>query len=206
MYNNWAVSIDLTDAYLHVPIHPISRKYLQFIYDHQVFQFTTLPSMGLYKANECHSNTFTSKCSISLSIPRRLADKRSDSQLTYLSHQIYSSNGTKSRLHTKSKEVRFDSSATIHIYRYGVSNSAKNRVLADRVKALILTIKTILSQALVLAGTFFSLLGKLSVAADLILLGRLHLRPLQMCLLLVWKPQILPLDHQVPITRVINFI
>ena len=33
----------LTDAYLHIPIYPISRKYLRFIYDHQVFQFTILP-------------------------------------------------------------------------------------------------------------------------------------------------------------------
>ena len=71
------------------------------------------------------------------------------------------------------------------------------RVPADRVKAFILTVKTILSQTQVSARTFLSLLGKLSAAADLILLGRLHLRPLQMCLLLVWKPHILPLDHQV---------
>ena len=27
MVNDWAVSIDLTDAYLHVPIHPISIRY-----------------------------------------------------------------------------------------------------------------------------------------------------------------------------------
>ena len=27
--NNWAVSIDLTDAYLHSPIHPQYRKYLR---------------------------------------------------------------------------------------------------------------------------------------------------------------------------------
>ena len=31
MANDWAVSIDLTDAYLHVLIHPRSRKYLRFI-------------------------------------------------------------------------------------------------------------------------------------------------------------------------------
>ena len=29
--NDWAVSIDLTDAYLHVPIHHQSRKYLRFV-------------------------------------------------------------------------------------------------------------------------------------------------------------------------------
>ena len=79
------------------------------------------------------------------------------------------------------------------------------RVPADLVKALILTIKTILSQTQVLARTFLSLLGKLSAAADLMLQGRLHLRPLQMCLLLVWKPHILPLDHQVTINSMIKF-
>ena len=48
MANDWAVSIDLTDVYLHVPIHPRSRKYLRFVYEHQVFQFTALPfSMSL---------------------------------------------------------------------------------------------------------------------------------------------------------------
>ena len=47
-------------------------------------------SVGLYKANECHSNTFMSTCHISLSIPRRLADKRSDSQSPYLSTMLIS--------------------------------------------------------------------------------------------------------------------
>ena len=89
-------------------------------------------SVCFHKANECHSNTFTSTCRISLSIPRQLADKRSDLQSTYLSHQIYSLNSTKFGLHSKSKEIRFDSSTTSHIYRYGVSNTAENGVPADR--------------------------------------------------------------------------
>ena len=45
-------------------------------------------SVGFHEANECHSNTFTSTCSISISIPRQLADKRSDAQSSYRSHQI----------------------------------------------------------------------------------------------------------------------
>ena len=40
--NNWAISIDLTDAYLHIPIQPQSRKYLRFVYEDQIFQFTAL--------------------------------------------------------------------------------------------------------------------------------------------------------------------
>ena len=38
LVNEWAVSIDLTDAYLHVPIHPHSRKYLRFMFENQVYQ------------------------------------------------------------------------------------------------------------------------------------------------------------------------
>ena len=39
----WVSSIDLLDAYLHIPIHPNSRKYLKFCHRTQVFQFTSLP-------------------------------------------------------------------------------------------------------------------------------------------------------------------
>ena len=41
-------------------------------------------SLGLYTINECSSSTLTTTCRISLSIPRRLANKRSDSQSTSL--------------------------------------------------------------------------------------------------------------------------
>ena len=39
----WVSSIDLSDTYLHIPIHPNSRKCLRFCYRSQVFQFTSLP-------------------------------------------------------------------------------------------------------------------------------------------------------------------
>ena len=39
----WVSSIDLSDIYLHIPIHPNSRKYLRFCCRSQVFQFTSLP-------------------------------------------------------------------------------------------------------------------------------------------------------------------
>ena len=62
---------------------------------------------------------------------------------------------------------------------------------ADRIESL--TIKLFLTQAQVSAQTLLSLLGKLSAAAGFVLPGRL----LQMCPLSVWRPHILPLDHQV---------
>ena len=39
----WVSSIDLSDTYLHIPIHPNSRKYLRFCYKSQVFQFISHP-------------------------------------------------------------------------------------------------------------------------------------------------------------------
>ena len=39
---DWMVSIDLKDAYLQIPVHPDSRKYLRFVALNQVFQFKAL--------------------------------------------------------------------------------------------------------------------------------------------------------------------
>ncbi|KAG1043300.1 hypothetical protein G6F43_011686 [Rhizopus delemar] len=36
-------SIDLSDAFLHLPLHPSSRKYLRFVWQNRLFQFRTTP-------------------------------------------------------------------------------------------------------------------------------------------------------------------
>ena len=41
--NDFLTSLDLRDAFLHVPIHPQSQKYLQFVWRGKKFQFQTLP-------------------------------------------------------------------------------------------------------------------------------------------------------------------
>ena len=46
---DWLASIDLTDAYLHVPIHPDSRHLLRFSVQDRAYQFTVLP-FGLCSA------------------------------------------------------------------------------------------------------------------------------------------------------------
>ena len=40
---DWAISLDLKDAYLHVPIHPESRSLLGFQYQNRTFQYQVLP-------------------------------------------------------------------------------------------------------------------------------------------------------------------
>ena len=77
----WVSSIDLSDTYLHIPIHPNSRKYLRFCYKSQVFQFTSLPfglataPPGLY--NDCKGSETNGPLQRTQSspIPGRLADQ-----------------------------------------------------------------------------------------------------------------------------------
>ena len=209
--NDWAVSIDLTDAYLHVPIHRQSRKYLRFVHEDQVYHFSAL-SFGM---------------SLSLLIFSKLMDviaaflrQRAISVFPYLDDWLIK-NLIHNRLITQTKiciqtiqslgflpnlkkSDLFPAQKFTFIGMEFLTQQNLVRVPADRVQNLILTIKKIMSAKHVSARTFLSLLGKLSAAADLVLLGRLHLRPLQMCLLSVWKPHILPLDHPISINGMIR--
>ena len=55
-------------------------------------------------------------------------------------------------------------------------------------------------QSRVTIRIFLSLLGKLNATPQYAVLGKLHLRQLQMALLVQWKPRILPLCHPISIT------
>ena len=39
---DWMVTLDMKDAYFHIPIHPLSRRYLRFTFHGQVYQFKAM--------------------------------------------------------------------------------------------------------------------------------------------------------------------
>ena len=39
----WVTSLDFSDTYFHIPIHPRSRKYMRFFLNKRAYQFTALP-------------------------------------------------------------------------------------------------------------------------------------------------------------------
>ena len=202
--NNWAVSIDLTDAYLHIPIHHQSLKYLRFVHKDQVCHFTALP-FGMSLSPLIFSKlmdviaAFLRQCAISVFpylvnwLIKNLICNRLITQTSFCIQTIQSLGF----LPYLKKLDLFPAQKFTFIGMEFLTQQNSVRVPTDRVQNLILTIKKIMSSKHVSVRTFLSLLGKLSAAADLVLLGRLHLRPLQMCLLSVWKPHILPLDHPV---------
>ena len=83
-------------------------------------------SVDFHQTNGCNSGAFASMCYLVISVPRRLAYKRSNLQHSNISHNILPSNGAKSSLYSKSKEVRFDTSLAIHFYRDGISDTTKH--------------------------------------------------------------------------------
>ena len=143
------------------------------------------------------------------SVPRQLADKKSDSESTIRSDKRLSSSSSESRFYSKPKQVRIKSELipTQNFSFIGMEFLTQQnlvRVPAERVETLTLTIKSVLFCNQV-SAQILSLLGKLCAAADFVLLDRLHLRPLQMCLLSVWRHHILPFDQQFTISIMIRF-
>ena len=179
--NDWAVSIDLTDAYLHIPIHPRPRKNLRFVHEDQPFQFTALPfgmslSVDFHQADGCYSSASTTTHYLSFSVLRRLANKRSNSQSDNILDKILHSRYSVGFIPNLKKSDLTPSQNFTFISMKFLSQQNLGRVPTERVETLILTIISILLCKQVLARTFLSLLDKISAAAGFVFLGRLHLR------------------------------
>ena len=108
---DWVASLDLTDAYLHVPIHPLSGKFLRFCYQDEVFQFGSYPS-GCHEPKSLHpcGGCGNGPCSISgftgSPLPRRLAPEEPAAGPPQDSNPGPSSLDYSSGLDTQTGEVR----------------------------------------------------------------------------------------------------
>ena len=125
----WAVSIDLMDAYLHIPIHSASRKYLRFSLEGTVYQFRALP-FGIstapfifYKLDgDCGGTNSISRTQHS-PIFRRLACPSSFAGVPPVRPFTSLGNHYKSGSNTKSSEIRPSSISGLRVCRYEVPDS-----------------------------------------------------------------------------------
>ena len=74
------------------------------------------------------------------------------------------------------------------------------RIPLDKVQSVLEFLNWFLKQSSVSARVFLSLLGQLNATAQFVILGRLHLCPLQIALFAQWKPHVLPLTHKILIS------
>ena len=192
---HWASSIDLTDAYFHIPILKRDRKFLRFTFCGKVYQFRVLPfgitiaplvftKMLQVVASYLHERGidiliyFDDSLVLSYSRDKCAADTRS--ALATLMRLGFIPSGEKSEL-TPSQDFIFLG------YRFRTDLGLVLPPEEKFCKALELVSQFLRSHQ-VTARWYLRILGYLNCIADVVPLGRLHIRPLQAHLLRAWSP------------------
>ena len=126
--NDWAFSLDLTDAYLHIPIHHRSRKYLRFTLRGRVYQFKALDkSFRVYTPYDCHSDIPKEKGYNSTSLSRRLVSSKPKPSKTVGTQTIHFVADQFTGSDNQLREIRPSSSSSVHFHRDGVSDPYQYR-------------------------------------------------------------------------------
>ena len=189
---DWAVSIDLKDAYFHVPIHVRSRSLLRFAIATndglRVFQFRAIP-FGLTLAPRVFTKVILPLghhvhlhvvCLLQYlddwllrSINKSLLARQTSWLLDVIRRVGFVLNVAKSQLTPTQRLIHIGVEYHLDL---GLMFPPMTRVQKFEDK-----ISTLMSVPITTAYFFLSLLGLLSSATDAIPLGRLRLRPLQLC-------------------------
>ena len=82
-------------------------------------------SVDCHQADERYSSASSTTHHLGFSIPRRLANKRSDSQSVIISNKIIPSNYSDSRFYSKPKEIGINTCSEFHVHMHGFSDPAK---------------------------------------------------------------------------------
>ena len=197
---DWMASIDLKEAYLQIPVHPDSRRFLRFVAQGQVYQFSAL-CFGLSTAPQVFSRVMAPVSAILHSWGIRMR--------RYLDDWLVQSSSWDS-LHdlrvvldlclelgivvNPSKSHLVPSQVVQYLGVVIDSRSFRASPSSERVAKLFSTADAFLSCAAPPASTWLRLLGILSSLAHLVPGGRLRLRSLQlwdredMSALLPWFP------------------
>ena len=205
----WVASIDLSDAYLHIPIHPSSRKYLRFCYKAQVFQFTSLP-FGLATAPQVFTMIVKEVKLMALSRGLRIHQYLDDWLIRSQSQEEAQVNTqavvelTQSLgwiINQEKSELKPTQVFSFVGYEYDL-DSALVKPTQERwlkLQDLILQLK---SKHVLTARCLMSLIGLLASTEKMVPEGRLHMRPFQFHLKEHWRyPQ--SLDNLLPWTEAI---
>ena len=185
----WVSSIDLSDAYLHIPIHPNSRKYLRFCYKAQVFQITSLP-FGLATAPQVFTMIVKEVKLMALSRGLRIHQ--------YLDDWLIRSQSQ--------EEAQVDTQAVVDLTQslgwIINQDSALVKPTQERWLKLQDLILRLESKRVLTARCLMSLIGFLASTEKMVPEGRLHMRPFQFHLKEHWRyPQ--SLDNLLPWTEAI---
>ena len=204
---DWAITLDLKDAYFHVPICPTHRKFLRFSVLGKNYQFKAL-CFGPTSA----PRVFTKIVSVVAAHLR----KHNIRLATYLDDWLLVN---KSRIGlVKDRELTLNL-----LTKLGFIVNAQKSVLTpsqdityigghfklekvlvfptpERIAKLYQTIHSLL-RGNVSARSYLTVLGVIASALELIPNGRLFMRPIQLHLLQNWHPSRMSLNHEIACTQ-----
>jgi len=203
----WTFSVDLTDAFFHIPIHRQSRRLLRFSYGGETFQYKALP-FGLKTApwvftqvvSQVQAMSQTREMSLHLYLDDWLAPTDTFEQgwnqardLAQLCEDLgLLINKEKSELVPKQRFVYLgvDYDLVTYTLRPTMENWQKIVSLGQK----------FLGASVLPAVTWLRLIGLISSQEKLTRFGRLHLRPIQWALKLQWNIAAQDLNQPVTVT------
>jgi hypothetical protein len=193
---DWTISIDLSDAYLHIPMHPTSWKYLRFVLGTRVFEFRALP-FGLSPAPYVFTRV--------MATISQAAHKRMLHLFLYLDDSLLRSQYRQklllqlpilTGLFDSLGYLRNDKKSSLvpaQLFTFlGVFYDlvqALARIPEDRWTKIVHTIPLLQSRRMSPARDWCVLIGLLTSAQNYVRLGRLHVRRLQIHLNDFWVPR-----------------
>ena len=211
--SDWAVSIDLKDAYLHIPIHPLSRRFLGFQFLGRTFQYKVLP-FGLKDSPWVFTRVVATLVGHLRQLGLRLFYYLDDWLLVAESRDLLESHLRTTLLWTRDLGflVNWEKSSLTpqRLPSYLGAHLDIPRLLArpseHRVLALQEVIRDLTKGPLAPALLWQKFLGHLASFVDLVPNCRLLMRPLQLHLLRYFTPLIDSQDKLVPLSPEIKVL
>ena len=202
----WTTSLDLSDAYFHIPICHSYRRYLRFVWDNRVYQFRALP-FGLSTATPVFTKVMQAAIAHLHSQAIQIHSYLDDSLIKELSpEKLYLNTDVVIRLFLSlgfliswKKSDLIPSQDFIFLGEHFLTQQGLVLPPQEKFQNLCSRVHLFLSQKTVTARQFWQLLGLLNSLADVVPLGRLHIRPLQFYLHQHWRPASQHWDFPVPI-------
>ena len=129
---DWAISLDLTEAYLHIPLFPKHRKYLRFCIAGQCFQWrclcfgpTSAPRVFTKIVSEIAAHLRAQNIRLASHLDNWLAVNQIRRQLLQ-DREKMSKSFDITRLYNQQRKVRANSKTTNHIHRGVISFRPRN--------------------------------------------------------------------------------
>ena len=204
--NDWAASIDLTDAYFHITINQHDRKFLRFVFQDQAYQFKALP-FGLSLAPWIFTRVVREYLLVLRSRGVRIHAFLDDWLILASSQALCHSHVTQAMdlaldLGFRPNLSKSELTPSQRFTYLGMVFDTVTMTVAPspaRLGRLSLSLTRLSNQQSATARDLSSLLGQMESLAPLLHLGRLHKRPFQRAFRERWEQASQSWDTLVPL-------